>query len=94
MLLASSESKPLHSSVSGMTVVSDPVGEWAANMWLGMAERGTPLGMRMLSEVPAVDLGFSAMEGCLGGIKKKGRKRVRGIVKKRKTVDLDRKCVV
>ena len=69
MLLASKGSRPLHSSTSGMTVVSDPVGEWMTNMWLGMAEGGAPLGMRMPSGVIADKLGLSAMEGCLDGIK-------------------------
>lgn len=65
MSLASKGSRPSHSSASGMTVVSDPVGEWVVNKWLGMAEGGAPLGMRMPSGVIADELGFSAIEGCL-----------------------------
>jgi hypothetical protein len=69
MLLASKGSRLLHSSASGVIVVSDPVGEWT-NMWFGMAEGGAPFGMRMPSGVPVVELGYSAMKGCLRGIKK------------------------
>lgn len=72
-----------------------------ANMWLGMAEGGAPLGIRMPSGVIADELGFSAMEGCLDGIKigkgfvceRDGQGNNQREGKERKSVDLRSTCV-